>query len=133
MSERPDWIDRMNAAGTPVERPIVTPRPSELVQVDPSAPSMTPEEARERLTEMLDRVRRAYAAHCEVYATDEFDEAEHAADQAALALAIRALELLGEVAACIQPTTIGHVYQYARLTNEQADAVRALAQPEGGA
>jgi hypothetical protein len=121
----PDWIDRLEAKGTRVDRAIITPRPSELVQVEPSAPAMTAEEAARRLRAMEVRSRRKADA-----AIDPFEEDRLEADAAALALAIRALELVPKLAAC-EALPFGGGRRAVLLTGTTWDALRALA-AEGG-
>jgi hypothetical protein len=122
----PDWIDRLEAKGTRVDRAIITPRPSELVQVEPSAPAMTAEEARERLNGLESEFRAIIGS--------PGVRADFARDAAALALAIRALELLGEVAACDSRAVNLLEEAMVWLPRTTWDAIRALTQvPEGGA
>jgi hypothetical protein len=111
------------------------PECSRLRVTEPSAPAMTAEEARERLEkqrsdeERLARGYREMATESPQFAPG--CAASHDRDAAALALAIRALELVPKLAACGHGAHLNGHHEIVNVPRTTWDDLRALA-AEGG-
>jgi hypothetical protein len=101
--------------------------PASVPSTIPSAPAMTAEEARER----LGRIRVVKLRRGDEVEAIRGSRAQYDADAAALALAIRALELVPKLAAC-EALPFGGGRRAVLLTGTTWDDLRALA-AEGGA